>query len=109
MRGGQECLPVTNLRRIVGRRRVQDVSALNFLELGEGFLKLQIRRIELGFVEVIVDRLAGDRIAKSNFLMDEVPDKPLAGIVVELGGRALVLEVRQTHEAHLSAALDGHV
>ena len=109
MRGREQRDAVADDRCDVGGAEVQDVGALDFLELGERFLELQVGRIELRLVEQVIDGLAGDGVAQRHLDMHERPGETFAGVVVELGGGTLVLEEGQRHEGHLGRSLDRHV
>ena len=109
MRGREQRLPVADLRGVVDVAEVQDVGALDFLELGKRFLKLQVGRVELRLVQIVIDGLAGDRVAQRHLDMHKRPCEALARVVVELSRSAFVLEERQADERHLRRAFDRHV
>src|ERR1700749_213100 len=101
MGGREQRNTIADLRAVVGEAQVEDVRALDFLELSEGFLELQVRRVELSLVQVVIDGLARDRVAKGYFDMHECPGKALTSVIVELGSGAFVLEERKGDKRHL--------
>ena len=50
----------------------------------------------MGLVKVVVDRLAGDCITKSDFNVLLVVDVALTRVVVEVGSAAFILKARGT-------------
>src|SRR5882724_3557722 len=104
----EQSLAVADLAGIVDVSQIENVGSLDFLELGKRLLQLQIGRIELSLVQIVIDRLTGDRVSEGNFDMHKCPREALAGIVVELSCRTLIFEEWQRDKCHLSRALDRH-
>ena len=109
MRRGAQRDAIARNGRIVCRRGVQQIGAVDFLRLREGFHEAQVRRRELRLVQVVVDRLARDRVAKADFDVLLIVDEALAGVVVELNRAALGLELREPKEPHFGGAFQRHV
>src|SRR5581483_9246390 len=106
MGGVKQRLAVTADGGIVGRAVVEDVEALVLPELLERLGKPHVGGLELALVEIVADGLARPRVAKPDLVGGGVVDVTLAGVVVELGGAAFLLELRIAQKRHLSLALD---
>ena len=104
-----QSLAVTTDGRIIRRRSVEDVGSVDFLRLLEGLDQTEVRRSELGLVEVVVDSLASDRVAKGDFRVLLVVDEPLTSAVIEGGLATFSLELGETQETHFSSALQSHL
>ena len=109
MNGREKGNTIADDRLLIGGAEVEDVRALDFLELGECLLEFQVRRVELRLVEIVVDGFAGDRVAERDFQVDECPSKSLASVVVELSRGAFVFQIGKGHKRHLGGAFDRHV
>src|ERR1700685_307078 len=108
MQGREKRLAVADDRLLVGSAEIEDVGALDFLELRKGFLQFQVRGVELSLVEIVVDGFAGDGVAESDFQMDEGPSESFTGIVVELSRCTFVFQIGKSDERHLRRAFDRH-
>ena len=106
---GAKSHTVTANSRVIRLSGVQDVRAVDFLGLMEALNQAEVRRHELGLVEVVVDGLAGDRVAESNFSMLLVVHVTLASAVVESSLAAFSLQLRQAEEPHFGGALKSHL
>ena len=60
---------VTANRRIIRRRRVEDVRTVDFLRLTERFDQAKVRRRKLRLIQVVVDSLTSDRVAETDLIM----------------------------------------
>ena len=72
-----ECNAVTADRSIIRRSRVEDVCAVDFFGLREALDQAKVRWRKLCLIQVIVDCLAGDRVAQTNFIVLLVVDVAL--------------------------------
>src|SRR5512139_1157576 len=72
---------------------IEDVGPVNLFGLYKAFHKAVIRRSKLCLVQVVVNRLAGDSVAKTNFLVYFVIHISLWRCVVERGWRTLFLQL----------------
>ena len=90
---------------VVGRGRVQDVRAVDFLGLLEGLHQAEVRGLELRLVQVVIDGFARDGITKGNFVMLLVVHITLTSAVVEGGLAAFGLQLGKTEVAHFSGTL----
>ena len=106
MRRGTQSHTVTANVGVVGGGGVQDVRAVDFLGLLERLDQAEVRRMELGLVEVVVHRLAGDGVTKGNFRMLLVVDKPFTSAVVEGGLATFSLQLREAEEPHFGGAFE---
>ena len=91
--GGAQSLAVTADGRIVRRSGVQHVCAVDFLRLLEGLDQAEVRRMELGLVQVVINRLASDGVAESDLGVLLIVDVAFASRVVEGGLAAFGLEL----------------
>ena len=91
------------------RAGVEYVGRVNLFGFLEGFHQTIIGWTELRFVEIIIDSLAGDRIAKADLKMLGVVNEAFASRIVEGGWSTLLLQLGKTEVAHRSATLQGHV
>ena len=108
MVGCDQSLAVTANRGVVGGGSVQDVRAVDFLGLGEALHQAEVRWLELGLVQVVVNSFTSDRIAEADFCMLLVVDVTLTSIVVESSLTAFGFQLSVAEEAHFSGAFQSH-
>ena len=64
--------------------------------------------MELSLVQVVVDRLAGDRVAETNFGVLLIVNEALTSTVVEGSLTTFGFELGEAKITHFSGALQGH-
>ena len=100
MRRAQQGDTVAADRGVVCGRIIEHRGAEDFLGLREAALEAKVGRPELRLVEVVRDRVPGDRVAETDTDMKLVVNEGLAGGVVERRLAAVGLELCQRQEPH---------
>lgn len=76
---------------IISRASIEDVRGVDFLGLLERLHKAVVGGAEFALVEIVVNGLAGDRVAKTNLKVLSIVGIALTSRVIERGGSAFLL------------------
>src|SRR5262245_31451193 len=100
MRCAKQRHAIAASRSIVGRAGIEHVRRIEFLGLLEALHQAIVVWPEFRLVEIVVDRLARNSVAKADLKVLGIVEEPLAGGIVERSRTTFRLELRKAQITH---------